>query len=104
MWVNITDDDKVIYGLEAGELLPVVDIIDGVTIVHTEDISYVDQTDILITLNSINNKRLRIELETFLPFNKLTPIVRKYIDSYYNVNTNEHKEKSEVWNDVLCGE
>lgn len=102
MWVNITDDDRVIYGLEAGELLPKVDIIDGVTIVHTEE--WQDQTDILVTLNSVHNRRLRIELETFLPFNKLTPIVRKYIDSYYNVNTNEHKEKSEVWNDVLCGE
>lgn len=102
MWVNITDDDRVIYGLEAGELLPKVDIIDGVTIVHAEE--WQDQTDILVTLNSVHNRRLRIELETFLPFNKLTPIVRKYIDSYYNVNTNEYKEKSEVWNDVLCRE
>lgn len=102
MWITITDDDKIIYGLDAGELLPEVDMIDGVTIVH--DDNWKDQTDILVTLNSIHNKRLRVELETCLPFNQLTPIIRKYIDSYYNVNTNEQREKSEVWTDVRDGE
>lgn len=102
MWVTITDDDKIIYGLEAGELLPEVDMIDGVTIVHSEE--WQDQTDILATLNSVHNRRLRIGLETYLPFKELTPIIRKYIDSYYNVNTNEMKQKSEVWTDVRDGE
>lgn len=99
MWVNITEDDKIIYGLEAGELLPDVDMIDGVTIVHSE--GWQDQTDILATLNSVHNRRLRIGLETYLPFNQLTPIIRKYINSYYNTTTNVYKEKSEVWNDVF---
>lgn len=99
MWVTITDDDKIIYGLEAGELLPEVDMIDGVEIVHTE--GFQDQTDILVTLNSIHNRRLHIELDTYLPFNKLTPIIKKYIDTYYNTDTNQMKQKSEVWADVL---
>lgn len=98
MWLNVTDDDKIIYCLEAGELLPKVDMIDGVTIVHTE--GFQDQTDILVTLNSVHNRRLRIELETYLQFKELTPIIHKYIDSYYNTNTNECREKSEVWHDV----
>lgn len=99
MWVTITDDDKIIYWLEAGELLPEVDMIDGVEIVHTE--GFQDQTDILVTLNSIHNRRLHIELDTYLPFNKLTPIIKKYIDTYYNTDTNQMKQKSEVWADVL---
>ena len=99
MWVEITDDDKIIYCLEAGELLPNVDMLDGVRIVCDND--YQDQTDILVTLNSIHNRRLRVTLETDTPFKDLTPIVKHYIDNYYNVNTNECKEKSEVWTDVL---
>lgn len=97
-WVEITDEDKLIYYITAGDILPQIDMIDGVTIVHEE---YQDQTDILVTLNSVHNRRLRIELETYLPFKELNPIIRKYINSYYNVNTNEVKEKSEVWNCVF---
>ena len=100
MWLEVTDDDKIIYSLEAGELLPNVDMIDGVRICCDEG-CYQDQTDILVTLNSIHNRRIRVTLETDIPFKDLTPIVRHYIDSYYNTNTNECKEKSEVWTDVL---
>lgn len=99
MFVSITDDDKIIYNIEAGEKLPKVDMIDGVTIIHDDD--WQDQTDILVTLNSIHNRRLRVGLETYLPFNQLTSIIKKYIDYYYNVNTNQCKEKGEVWNDVF---
>ncbi len=101
MWVEVTDDDKIIYYLEAGELLPKVDMIDGVRICCDNEMCFQDQTDVLVTLNSIHNRRLRVTLETDIPFKDLTPIVRHYIDSYYNVNTNECKEKSEVWTNVL---
>lgn len=103
MWVEVTDDEKIIYHLCEGEILEDVTMVDGV-VIHAEELVFGDLTGILLTLNSITNKRLRVELETCVPWNKLTPMIKHYIDSYYNVNTNEHKEKSEVWNDVLCGE
>ena len=98
MWVEITEDDKIIYHLEAGEALESTDMIDCV-VIHAEECK--DQSGIIYTLTTIPNMRIRVELETCISFNKLTPIIKKYIDSYYNVNTNECKEKSEVWNDVL---
>ncbi len=101
MWLEVTDDDKIIYGLYAGELLPNVDMLDGVRITCDNEVGFQDQTDILVTLNSIHNRRLRVCLETDIPFKDLTPIVRHYIDNYYNTNTNECKEKSEVWTNVL---
>lgn len=101
MWLEVNKYDEIIYHLEEGELLPDnIDMIDGV-VVHAEELVYGDQTGILLTLNSITNKRLSVELETCVPWKELTPIVKHYIDSYYNVNTNEHKQKSEVWADVL---
>lgn len=100
MWLEVADDDKIIYHLEEGESLPNTNMIDGV-VIHAEELPFGDQTGILFTLNSIGNRRVRIELETCVPFKELTPIIKKYIDSYYNVNTNEKKEKSEVWCDVF---
>lgn len=99
MWLEVTDEDKIIYHLDACEALPKTYMIDGV-VIHAEDCD--DQSDILYTLSTLPNMMLRVELETCVPFNQLTPLIKKYIDSYYNVNTNEHKEKSEVWHDVFC--
>lgn len=103
MWLEVTDDEKIIYHLDEGEALPTVDMIDGV-VIHAEELPFGDQSGILYTLCTIPNMRIRVELETCVPFNKLTPLIKKYIDSYYNTDTNVHKEKSEVWTDVLCGE
>lgn len=98
MWLEVTGDDKLIYHFDAGEFVPNIDMIDGV-VIQAEECT--DQTDILFTLNSITNKRIRVELETCVPWNKLTPIIKKYIDSYYNVNTNERKEKVTNFIDVV---
>lgn len=95
MWLEINKNDEVIYHLENGEALPDVDIIDAV-VIQAEDI-----TSILFSLMSIVNKRLRVTLETSVPFGRLSPIIKKYIDEYYNVNTCEHKVKTEVFNDVF---
>lgn len=101
MWLEVTDKDEIIYHLEYGELLPKMDMIDGV-VIHAEECT--DQTGILLTLNSISNKRLHVSLETSIEWSKLTPIIKHYIDEYYDVVANMHKQKSEVWTDVLCGE
>lgn len=98
MWLEVTDDDKIIYHLEAGEPFESTDMIYAV-VIHAEECK--NQTDILYTLTTIPNMRIRVELETCIPLNKLTPIIKKYIDSYYNTNTNECKEKSEVWTNVF---
>lgn len=98
MWLEVTDDEKIIYHLDAGEELPTVDMVDGV-VIHAEECT--DQSGILYTLCTIPNMRIRVELETGVPFNKLTPLIKKYIDSYYNVNTNEHKEKVTNFIDVV---
>ncbi len=99
MWLEVENNDKIIYHLEAGETLPKTCILDGV-VVHADEWTRNNQEDILFTLNSINNKRLLIKLETTIPWNELTIYVKHYIDEYYNVNTNEHKLKKEVWDDV----
>lgn len=95
MWLEVNNVDEIIYHLENGEALPDVDMIDAV-VIQAEDL-----TSILFSLMSIVNKRLRVTLETPVPFNVLTPIIKKYIDEYYNVNTCEHKVKTEVFNDVF---
>lgn len=95
MWLEVNNVDEIIYHLENGEALPYVDMIDAV-VIQAEDIP-----SILFSLMSIVNKRLRVTLETPVPFNALTPIIKKYIDEYYNVNTNEHKRKTEVFDDVF---
>lgn len=99
MWVEVTNDEKIVYHLCEGELLEEVTMIDRV-VIHAEELAFGDLTGILLTLNSITNKRLRVELETCVPFNKLTPMIKKYIDSYYNTDTNEHKERAISWVDV----
>lgn len=95
MWLEVNNADEIIYHLENGEALPDVDMIDAV-VIQAEDL-----TSILFSLMSIMNKRLRVTLETPVPFGKLSPIIKKYIDEYYNVNTCEHKVKTEVFNDVF---
>ena len=95
MWLEVNNADEIIYHLENGEALPDIDMIDAV-VIQAEDL-----TSILFSLMSIVNKRLRVTLETPIPFSKLSPIIKKYIDEYYNVNTNEHKVKTEVFNDVF---
>lgn len=95
MWLEVNNAEEIIYHLENGEALPDVDMIDAV-VIQAEDI-----TSILFSLMSIVNKRLRVTLETPVPFGKLSPIIKKYVDEYYNVNTNEHKRKVEVFNDVF---
>lgn len=100
MWLEVTDDEKIIYHVDEGEALPTVDMIDGV-VIHAEEIPFGDQSGILYTLCTIPNIRVRIELETCVPFNELTPLIKKYIDSYYNTDTNEHKEKVINFIDVI---
>ena len=97
MFLEVTENDKIIYHLDAGEPVPTIDMIDGI-VIQAEECT--DQTDILYTLSTIHNMRINVGLETNVPFNKLTPIIKKYIDDYYNVNTNEHKQKAEVWENV----
>lgn len=99
MWLEVKEDDKIVYHLDEGEALPSVDMVDCV-VIHAEELAFGDQTGILYTLNTISNRRIRVELETCLPLNELTPLIKKYIDSYYNVNTNEYMQKAEVWYDV----
>lgn len=101
MWLEVTDDEKIIYHLDAGEELPKVDMIDGV-VIHAEECT--DQTSILYTLSTINNTRLYVSLETSIEWRHLTPIIKHYINEYYDVVANIHKQKSEVWTDVLRGE
>lgn len=105
MWLEVTDDEKIIYHVDEGEAVPKVDMIDGV-VIHAEELPFGDQTGILYTLSTINNnnKRLHVSLETSIEWSKLTPIIKHYIDEYYDVVANMHKQKSEVWTDVLCGE
>lgn len=98
MWLEVTNDEKIIYHVDDGEALPTVDIIEGV-VIHAEECT--DQSSILYTLCTIPNMRVRVELETCVPFNKLTPLIKKYIDSYYNTDTNEHKEKVTNFIDVV---
>lgn len=100
MWLEVTEDEKIIYHVDEGEALPTVDMIDCV-VIHAEELAFGDQSGILYTLCTIPNMRVRVELETCVPLNKLTPIIKKYIDSYYNVNTNEHKEKVTNFIDVV---
>lgn len=95
MWLEVNNADEIIYHLENGEALPDIDMIDAV-VIEAEDI-----TSILFSLMSIVNKRLRVTLETDIPFNNLTPIIKKYIDEYININDNTHKKKREVFDDVL---
>lgn len=97
MWLEVTDEDKIIYHLDAGETLPTTDMVDGV-VIQAEDCD--DQSSILYTLSTIPNMRVRVELETCVPFNQLTPLIKKYIDSYYNVNTNEEYKKVVKWQNV----
>lgn len=101
MWVEVTDDEKIIYHVDEGEAVPTVNMIDGV-VIHAEECTH--QSGILYTLSTIDNKRLHVSLETNIEWSKLTPIIKHYINEYYDVVINMHKEKSEVWNDVLCGE
>ena len=100
MWLEVLDNDNIMYHLDAGEELPTVDMVDGV-VIHAEECT--DQTSILYTLSTINNKRLYVSLETSIEWRQLTPIIKHYINEYYDVVANIHKQKSEVWTDVLCG-
>lgn len=95
MWLEVNNANEIIYHLENGEALPDVDMIDAV-VIQAEDL-----TSILFSLMSIANKRLRVTLETSVPFGKLSPIIKKYIDEYYNVNDNTHKKKVEVFDNVF---
>lgn len=97
MWVEVDKNDKVIYHFKSGEVIPKLDMADEIVLhVYQRDCS-----DILAMLVQINNRRLRVTLETALPFNTLTPLVKKYIDEYINVFDNKHKTKKEVFEDVF---
>lgn len=97
MWVEVDKNDKVVYHFKSGEVIPKLDIADEI-VLH---MYHRDVCDILAMLVQINNKRLRVTLETALPFDKLTPLVKKYIDEYINVFDNTHKIKKEVFEDVF---
>lgn len=99
MWTEVDKNDKVIQHFNAREIIPNLDIVDEIVIhAYNNDIC-----DILSMLSQINNKRIRVTLETGITFDKLTPIVKKYIDEYVNVFDNTHKIKREVFEDV-CNE
>lgn len=97
MWLEVDNNDNIVYHLEAEKTLPNdVDMVDKV-VIHAYGN---EMADILLTLMSIVNKRVYITIETDIPFDKFTPIVRKYIDEYINTCDNTHKKKSEVFVDV----
>lgn len=97
MWTEVTKDDKVVQHFNAREIIPNLDIVDEI-VIHAYNN---DVCDILAMLSQINNKRIRVTLETGITFDKLTPIVKKYIDEYVNVFDNTHKIKREVFEDVF---
>ena len=96
MWVEVTNQDEVIHHLNAGEQFCGSYISDGVVIHACDD----SQVNILTTLSSITNERLTVKLITEIPFNKLTPIIKKYIDVYENLITRVVCVKREVWENV----
>lgn len=97
MWLEVDNNDNIVYHLEAEKTLPNdVDMVDKV-VIHAYG---KEMTDILLTLMSIVNKRVYITIETDIPFDKFTPIIRKYIDEYINTCDNTRKKKSEVFVDV----
>lgn len=98
MWLELDNSDNIIYHLESPERLPDnVDMVDDVVIhAYNKNIC-----DVLTTLMSIVTRRVRVTLETSLPWRELTPLIRKYIDEYINVYDNTHKVKTEVFNDVF---
>ena len=99
MWLEVTNDDKIVYHFKTGEVIPKLDIVDEI-VIHAYNSTV---CDILAMLVQISNRRIRVTLETGLQFNKLTPLVKKYIDEYINVFDNTHKIKREVFEDV-CDE
>lgn len=97
MWIEVTNDDRIIYNIEAGKVVDNVDMVDDV-VIHAYDKNI---CDVLTSLMSIVTKRVRVTLETSIPWRELTPLIKKYIDEYINVYTSEHKKKVEVFNDVF---
>lgn len=97
MWVEVTNDDRIIYNIEAGKVIDNVDMVDEV-VIHAYDKNI---CDVLTSLMSIVTKRVRVTLETSIPWCELTPLIKKYIDEYINVYDNTHKIKKEIFNDVF---
>lgn len=98
MWLELDNKDNIIYHLEACERLPDnVDMVDDV-VIHAYDKNI---CDVLTSLMSIVTKRVRVTLETSIPWCELTPLIKKYIDEYINVCDNTHKIKKEIFNDVF---
>lgn len=98
MWLELDNADNIIYHLEAPERLPDnVDMVDDV-VIHAYDKNI---CDVLTSLMSIVTKRVRVTLETSIPWCELTPLIKKYIDEYINVCDNTHKIKKEIFNDVF---
>lgn len=97
MWVEVTNDDRIIYNIEAGKVIDNVDMVDEV-VIHAYDKNI---CDVLTSLMSIVTKRVRVTLETSIPWCELTPLIKKYIDEYINVCDNTHKIKKEIFNDVF---
>lgn len=98
MWLELDNADNIIYHLEAPERLPDnVDMVDEV-VIHAYDKNI---CDVLTSLMSIVTKRVRVTLETSIPWCELMPLIKKYIDEYINVCDNTHKKKVEVFNDVF---
>lgn len=98
MWLELDNADNIIYHLEAPERIPDnVDMVDEVVIhAYNKNIC-----DVLTSLMSIVTKRVRVTLETSIPWRELTPLIKKYIDEYINVCDNTHKVKREVFDDVF---
>lgn len=97
MWVEVDKYDNIVYHLDVPERLPDnVNMVDKV-VIHAMDKSI---CDVYATLMSVLNKRVRVTLETHLPFDDLTPLLKKYIDEYINIYDNTHKIKREVFDDV----
>lgn len=98
MWLELDNADNIIYHLEAPERLPDnVDMVDEV-VIHAYDKNI---CDVLTSLMSIVTKRVRVTLETSIPWCELTPLIKKYIDEHINVCDNTHKIKKEIFNDVF---
>lgn len=83
MQIRIDEDDKIVATVVAGKLLDNIDCLDIVEI--TGDVA----TDILVTLCSINNRRVMVTLYTCIEFEDLPRQVKDMIDVYVNEYTKE---------------
>lgn len=87
MQIRVDEDDKIVATVVAGKLLDNIDCLDAVEI--TGDVA----TDILVTLCSIKNRRIKVTLFTCIDFADLPQQAINMIDVYYNEFSGEVRAK-----------